>query len=86
LEEKRYKQYIRVFLRQYQLAQTCAACEGSRLNPDALAVRVAGDTIASVAARSIDDVYMWLGGLSLQHSSRRSLSSFSISCRPGSSS
>ena len=30
LEEKRYKQYIRVFLRQYQLAKTCPACGGSR--------------------------------------------------------
>src|SRR6266545_2993491 len=36
LEAKRYKQYIRVFLRQYQLAKTCPACGGARLNPDAL--------------------------------------------------
>ena len=46
LEEKRYKQYIRVFLRQYQLAKTCPACGGARLNPDALAVRIGGATIA----------------------------------------
>ena len=50
LEEKRYKQYIRVFLRQYQLARTCTACQGTRLNPDALAVRIGVDTIADVAA------------------------------------
>ena len=50
LEEKRYKQYIRVFLRQYQLAKTCGECGGTRLNPDALAVRIAGETIAEVAA------------------------------------
>src|SRR5207244_974780 len=31
LEAKRYKQYIRVFLRQYQLAKTCPACGGARL-------------------------------------------------------
>ena len=42
LEEKRYKQYIRVFLRQYQLAQTCPTCGGTRLKPDALAVRIGG--------------------------------------------
>ena len=65
LEEKRYKQYIRVFLRQYQLAQTCSVCEGSRLNPDALAVRLAGETIGSVAARSVDDIFAWLGALEL---------------------
>src|SRR5438094_170631 len=29
LEVKRYKQYIRVFLRQYQLAKTCPACGGT---------------------------------------------------------
>ena len=65
LEEKRYKQYIRVFLRQYQLAQTCAECAGSRLNPDALSVRIGGETIGSVASRSVDAVYDWLRGLSL---------------------
>src|SRR5438477_66550 len=49
LEAKRYKQYIRVFLRQYQLAKTCPACRGARLKPEALAVKVAGKTIAEVA-------------------------------------
>src|SRR5438477_595219 len=38
LEAKRYKQYIRVFLRQYQLAKTCPACGGARLKPEAVAV------------------------------------------------
>ena len=33
LEAKRYKQYIRVFLRQYQSAQTCPACHGAKLRP-----------------------------------------------------
>ena len=65
LEEKRYKQYIRVFLRQYQLARTCPACGGGRLNPDALAVRVAGEPIAAIAAQSVDDLAGWLAGLGL---------------------
>lgn len=65
LEEKRYKQYIRVFLRQYQLAKTCAECGGSRLNPDALAVRIGSDTIAEISGRSIDGVSEWVAGLSL---------------------
>ena len=50
LEAKRYKQYIRVFLRQYQLAKTCPACGGARLKPEALAVRVDGRTIAEATA------------------------------------
>src|SRR5439155_4761267 len=57
LEEKRYKQYIRVFLRQYQLAKTCSDCGGSRLNLDALSVRIADQTIASVASRSVDGIH-----------------------------
>ncbi len=65
LEEKRYKQYIRVFLRQYQLAHTCPACEGTRLNPDALAVRVAGENIAAVAARPVEAIHTWVRDLSL---------------------
>jgi excinuclease ABC subunit A len=65
LEEKRYKQYIRVFLRQYQLARTCQACGGSRLNPDALAVRIGPDTIADVSARSVDGIHQWVSAVAL---------------------
>jgi excinuclease ABC subunit A len=65
LEAKRYKQYIRVFLRQYQLAKTCPACEGARLKPEALAVRIAGATIAEVSGRTAGAVRDWLAGLDL---------------------
>jgi len=65
LEEKRYKQYIRVFLRQYQLAKTCPACRGARLKPEALAVRVAGKTIAAATALTAADLASWLGALDL---------------------
>lgn len=65
LEAKRYKQYIRVFLRQYQLALTCPACHGTRLNPAALSVQVAGEPIAAAAARSIDALHDWLAALDL---------------------
>jgi excinuclease ABC subunit A len=65
LEGKRYKQYIRVFLRQYQLARTCPACGGARLKPDALAVRVAGRTIAEVAALTARELACWVAELDL---------------------
>ncbi|MBA3553975.1 MAG: excinuclease ABC subunit UvrA [Gemmatimonadales bacterium] len=65
LEEKRYKQYIRVFLRQYQLAHTCSECGGTRLNADALAVRIGSDSIAAVSSRSIDGVHEWVRRVSL---------------------
>ncbi|MEP7326411.1 MAG: excinuclease ABC subunit UvrA [Gemmatimonadota bacterium] len=70
LEEKRYKQYIRVFLRQYQLANTCPLCDGTRLNAQALSVRINGETIAAVAGRSIDDIHQWLGRLELNEFDR----------------
>jgi len=65
LEAKRYKQYIRVFLRQYQLAKTCPACGGARLKPEALAVRVGGRTIADVAALTAGAVSDWIAHLEL---------------------
>ncbi|HET9385218.1 MAG TPA: excinuclease ABC subunit UvrA [Gemmatimonadales bacterium] len=65
LEEKRYKQYIRVFLRQYQLARTCPGCRGARLKPESLAVRVADKTIADAAALTAADLAVWLDQLKL---------------------
>src|SRR5437762_3364515 len=65
LEEKRYKQYIRVFLRQYQLAKTCPGCGGARLKPESLAVRVAGKTIAEAATLTAADLAVWLEHLEL---------------------
>jgi excinuclease ABC subunit A len=66
LEEKRYKQYIRVFLRQYQLAKVCPACQGARLNEHALAVKVGSRTIAEVAALPLAELARWLSGLELE--------------------
>ncbi len=60
LEDKRYKQYIRVFLRQYQSANTCPTCHGSKLCPEALQVRIAGRTIADVAELPIEQLLEWL--------------------------
>jgi excinuclease ABC subunit A len=60
LEEKRYKQYIRVFLRRYQSAKVCPSCGGAKLQADALQVRIAGVSIAQVAELAIDRLIEWL--------------------------
>ncbi len=60
LEQKRYKQYIRVFLRQYQSALPCPSCGGSKLRPEALRVKVAGATIAEVSAAPLAELRDWL--------------------------
>src|SRR3954469_2111725 len=71
LEEKRYKQYIRVFLRQYQTAQTCPRCHGTKLQADALNVRVGGLNIAQVAELPVDQFATWLADLKLNEFERR---------------
>jgi excinuclease ABC subunit A len=65
LEDKKYKQYIRVFLRQYQTAQECPDCHGTKLQPEALQVRVADRTIADVSEYPIDRLLLWLESVSL---------------------
>jgi excinuclease ABC subunit A len=65
LERKRYKQYIRVFLRQYQKAQPCPACAGARLRPEALAVRVGDASIGEIGSLTAEAFSQWLGSLEL---------------------
>ncbi len=65
LEEKRYKQYIRVFLRQYQTAQECPGCHGAKLQPEALQVKVAGRSIAEVSDLPVSTLLAWLESVEL---------------------
>jgi len=64
-EKKKYKQYIRVFLRQYQTPTLCPQCAGARLRPEALYVKIAGESIGACAERSLAALRQWLGGLEL---------------------
>ena len=70
LERKRYKQYIRVFLRQYQMASECPACGGRRLKPEALAALVGGETIGAAAARTASDLAAWIERVPLSEHDR----------------
>jgi excinuclease ABC subunit A len=65
LEEKRYKQYIRVFLRQYQTAQECPSCHGTKLQPEALQVLIAGRNIAEISDYPVGTLITWLDRLRL---------------------
>ena len=71
LEEKKYKQYIRVFLRQYQTAQECPDCHGSKLQMEALQVKVAGRTIAEVSELPVDRLLAWIETLELTEFERQ---------------
>ncbi len=81
LEEKKYKQYIRVFLRKYQRAMPCADCGGSKLQPDALQVRVNGHTIAQATQMAVRDLLVWLDGLTLTATERQIAESLLRECR-----
>ena len=63
LEEKRYKAYIRVFIRQYQSARACPTCGGAKLRPEALRIRVAGRTIAEVSDLPLARLRPWVEAL-----------------------
>ncbi len=65
-EPKRYKQYIRIFLRQYQRPRVCARCRGARLRPEALCVTVGDVHIGTVAARPVQELVGWLDSLDLR--------------------
>jgi excinuclease ABC subunit A len=64
-EAKRYKQYIRVFLRQYQSPVTCALCGGARVRPEALRVRVGDANIGTVSDLPLEELQPWLRALAL---------------------
>src|SRR5262245_15428550 len=56
----------RLQLEKYMRSMRCPACQGTRLNPQARAVRVAGKTLVEACAMPIGDVAAWFaedGGL-----------------------
>jgi excinuclease ABC subunit A len=65
VESYRYKLHVRVFLSRYRSQSRCPACAGARLRPSALAVRVAGLTIADFTALTIEDAVRALADLRL---------------------
>ncbi len=65
VESYRYKLHVRVFLSRYRSQSRCTACGGARLKPLALAVRVAGLTIAEFSALTIEDAARTIAELKL---------------------
>jgi excinuclease ABC subunit A len=65
IEGYRYKLHVRVFLSRYRSQSRCPSCQGARLTPAALAVRVAGLTIPQFTALTIEEAARTLTALSL---------------------
>jgi excinuclease ABC subunit A len=59
-ERRRYRQYIRVYLRQYQSPRTCPDCAGHKLRPEALYIRVGGLDIGAAAELPITELREWV--------------------------
>jgi excinuclease ABC subunit A len=53
--------WVREELSRYQAEKPCAACNGARLKPEALSVRVGGRNIAEASELSIRAASAWFG-------------------------
>jgi excinuclease ABC subunit A len=53
LERRAYKVHVRAYINRFRRPQVCSACQGSRLCPEALAVKVGGRSIAEVCTLTV---------------------------------
>ena len=65
LERKKYKLHVRVFLSRYRGYATCPDCGGTRLRPEARAVRFAGRTITDVCKFTVKEGRAFFSALAL---------------------
>jgi len=70
LEGRKYRVQVRALLARYRGYHECPACRGSRLRPEALAVRVGGRAIHELGAMSVRDAHAFLSSLALGDSER----------------
>ncbi|MCL6481990.1 MAG: excinuclease ABC subunit UvrA [Firmicutes bacterium] len=71
LERKKYKLHIRVFLSRYRGYTTCPECHGTRLRPEARAVRLAGRSITDVCALTVRQARDFFTALELSETQQR---------------
>ncbi|MEY4239664.1 MAG: excinuclease subunit UvrA [Pseudomonadota bacterium] len=64
--------WMREELGKFQTAQPCETCEGKRLKPEALSVKVGGADISSITRLSVSDAVDWFGALDSQLTSQQS--------------
>jgi excinuclease ABC subunit A len=65
LERKKYKLHVRVFLSRYRGYATCPECGGTRLRPEARAVRVAGKSITEICKLTVKEARAFVATLQL---------------------
>ncbi len=62
LEARTYKVHVRVLLARYRSYTQCPACAGTRLKPEATAVRWRGMSLPELVGLSVEDLRAWLAG------------------------
>src|SRR6201999_5993 len=65
LERKKYKLHVRVFLSRFRGYARCLDCGGTRLRPEARAVRVAGKSITEICKLTVKEARVFFGTLQL---------------------
>ncbi|MBV1918315.1 MAG: excinuclease ABC subunit UvrA [Sphingomonadaceae bacterium] len=55
--------WMREELSRFQTAQPCETCNGKRLKPEALSVKLGGEDISSITRLSVADAYKWFPAL-----------------------
>ncbi len=60
LEQRTYKVHVRVLLARYRSYTECPSCGGTRLKPEALAVRLEGRNLPELAGMSVERLRAWL--------------------------
>lgn len=65
LEPKRYKRFIRFFLRRFQSYRDCPTCQGARVRSEALNVRVGGRSVADLSRMDLRTLRDFLGAIEL---------------------
>jgi excinuclease ABC subunit A len=65
LERKKYKLYVRVFLSRYRGYAVCSDCCGTRLRPEARAVRIQEKSITDVCSLTVAEARRFFDQLSL---------------------
>jgi excinuclease ABC subunit A len=65
LERKKYKLHVRVFLSRYRGYATCPDCGGTRLRPEARAVRIANKPITEICKLTVKEARVFFADLEL---------------------
>ena len=65
LQSKKYKVQVRVFLSRYRKFVSCPSCGQTRLNPQALAVKVDGVSIGDIVGMTVKEAYQFFARLEL---------------------